>query len=111
MPWLVGQGANLRLTDVDAAIATADMVFISVNTPTKVKGLEPARPVICVGSKLARVKWPRQPKVTPSWWRRRLYGRQSHPHHPELLRILQPMVNGHEPSRCINPFLAEGGHP
>ena len=34
------RGRNLHFsTDVDAAIATADMVFISVNTPTKVKGL------------------------------------------------------------------------
>ena len=34
------RGRNLHFsTDVDAAIASADMVFISVNTPTKVKGL------------------------------------------------------------------------
>ena len=34
------RGRNLHFsTDVDAAISTADMVFISVNTPTKVKGL------------------------------------------------------------------------
>ncbi|MFL0792969.1 MAG: nucleotide sugar dehydrogenase, partial [Prochlorococcus sp.] len=34
------RGRNLQFsTDVDRAIATADMVFISVNTPTKTKGL------------------------------------------------------------------------
>ncbi|MEL0340404.1 MAG: nucleotide sugar dehydrogenase [Synechococcus sp.] len=34
------RGRNLHFsTDVDGAIAAADMVFISVNTPTKVKGL------------------------------------------------------------------------
>ena len=34
------RGRNLHFsTDVDAAIAAADIVFISVNTPTKVKGL------------------------------------------------------------------------
>ena len=34
------RGRNLEFsTDVDAAIAAADMVFISVNTPTKTKGL------------------------------------------------------------------------
>ena len=34
------RGRNLYFsTDVDAAIATADIVFISVNTPTKVSGL------------------------------------------------------------------------
>lgn len=34
------RGRNLRFTtEVDEAIATADMVFISVNTPTKTKGL------------------------------------------------------------------------
>ena len=33
------RGRNLHFsTDVDGAIAAADMVFISVNTPTKVKG-------------------------------------------------------------------------
>ena len=34
------RGRNLHFnTDVDAGIASADMVFISVNTPTKVRGL------------------------------------------------------------------------
>ncbi|GCE64650.1 nucleotide sugar dehydrogenase [cyanobiont of Ornithocercus magnificus] len=34
------RGRNLHFnTDIDAGIASADMVFISVNTPTKVKGL------------------------------------------------------------------------
>ena len=34
------RGRNLHFsTDVDSAIAAADIVFISVNTPTKVKGL------------------------------------------------------------------------
>ena len=35
--WLAGRGRIHFSTDVDAAIATADMVFILVNTPTKVK--------------------------------------------------------------------------
>jgi len=41
-PDVVGRarGRNLFFsTDVDEAIAAADMVFISVNTPTKTKGL------------------------------------------------------------------------
>lgn len=34
------RGRNLHFsTAVDAAIAAADMVFLSVNTPTKTKGL------------------------------------------------------------------------
>lgn len=34
------RGRNLRFsTEVDAAIATADMVFLSVNTPTKTRGV------------------------------------------------------------------------
>ena len=34
------RGRNLHFsTDVEASIAAADMVFISVNTPTKTKGL------------------------------------------------------------------------
>ena len=34
------RGRNLRFsTDVDTAIASADMVFLSVNTPTKTKGI------------------------------------------------------------------------
>jgi len=34
------RGSNLHFsTDVESAIATADMVFLSVNTPTKTKGL------------------------------------------------------------------------
>jgi len=34
------RGRNLRFsTDVDSAIASADMVFLSVNTPTKTKGI------------------------------------------------------------------------
>ena len=34
------RGRNLRFsTDVDAAIASADMVFLSVNTPTKTRGV------------------------------------------------------------------------
>ena len=40
MPWWARAGAQPHFsTDVDAAIAAADMVFISVNTPTKTKGL------------------------------------------------------------------------
>ena len=38
--WWNGRGRNLHFsTDVAASIATADIVFISVNTPTKTKGL------------------------------------------------------------------------
>ena len=34
------RGRNLHFsTEVDTAIATADMVFLSVNTPTKTKGV------------------------------------------------------------------------
>ena len=34
------RGRNLHFsTEVDAAIAAADMVFLSVNTPTKTKGV------------------------------------------------------------------------
>jgi len=44
------RGRNLHFsTEVDAAIAAADMVFLSVNTPTKTKGVGAARPVICAG--------------------------------------------------------------
>jgi len=53
------RGRNLTFsTEVEASIAAADMVFISVNTPTKTKGLGAARPVICAGLRLAREPWP-----------------------------------------------------
>ena len=55
------RGRNLSFsTAVEAAIADADMVFISVNTPTKTKGLGAARPAICNGWRPAhRARRPR----------------------------------------------------
>ena len=44
------RGRNLHFsTAVEPSIAASDMVFISVNTPTKTKGLGLARPVISAG--------------------------------------------------------------
>lgn len=54
------RGRNLSFsTEVDSAIARADMVFISVNKPTKTRGLRAgqARPVICAGWRLVRGRW------------------------------------------------------
>ena len=43
------RGAISFFDGVEAAIADADMVFISVNTPTKTKGLGAGRPATCAG--------------------------------------------------------------
>jgi len=42
------RGRNLHFsTQVDAAIAAADMVFLSENTPTKTKGVGAGQAMVC----------------------------------------------------------------
>jgi UDPglucose 6-dehydrogenase len=65
-------GRNLHFsTAVEEAIAAADMVFISVNTPTKTKGLGAgqASDLKC-GWRPVPAPWLRRPGNTRSWWRR-----------------------------------------
>ena len=65
------RGRNLHFsTEVEASIAAADMVFVSVNTPTKTKGLGLVRPAISVRWKLVPAPWRRPPRATRLLWRR-----------------------------------------
>lgn len=62
------RGRNLHFSSaVDQAIASADMVFLSVNTPTKKRGLGLAKLRICVGLKPAPARWQQQLPATQLW--------------------------------------------
>ena len=77
------RGRNLCFsTGVESAIADADMVFISVNTPTKTKGLG--------AGQASDLRWveacarSRRPRATRLWWKRALCrcARQLRSNHP-----------------------------
>ena len=59
------RGRNLRFsTEVDSAIASADMVFLSVNTPTKPKGIGAGQASDLRWIEACTRKWPLQPSHT-----------------------------------------------
>ena len=99
------RGRNLHFsTDVDGAIAAADMVFISVNTPTKVKGLgagqaSDLRWVEACARQVAKAS----SGHTIVWWKkarcRCARPKQSAPFSRQLKSPLR-MVKSPEPLRC-----------
>ena len=65
------RGRNLHFsTEVDAAIASADMVFLSVNTQQKPEALALGRPLICAGLKPVRARLPKLLRATPLLWKK-----------------------------------------
>ena len=69
---IVAQNRNKNLffsTEVDEKVRDADIIFISVNTPTKDYGSVPVRLRICALLNLVPVALPVQVGGTRSWWK------------------------------------------